>query len=63
MMIVTVTVRIPKSSRRRGGMEYISHALRRKMEEVEVAKRVGELFSRISEEEIVNWIKEARKER
>jgi len=37
--------------------------LRRKMEEVEAAKRVGELFSRISEEEVVSWIKEARKER
>jgi post-segregation antitoxin (ccd killing protein) len=75
MMSVTVTVRIPKELKeeaKRHGIN-ISHVLRRaleeelrrrKMEEVEeAAKRVGELFSRIPEEEIVNWIKKARKER
>ncbi|WP_237558863.1 type II toxin-antitoxin system CcdA family antitoxin [Candidatus Methanodesulfokora washburnensis] len=75
MMSVTVTVRIPKELKeeaKRHGIN-ISHVLRRaleeelrrrKMEEVEeAAKRVGELFSRIPEEEIVNWIREARKER
>ncbi|RSN72341.1 MAG: hypothetical protein DSO07_00865 [Thermoproteota archaeon] len=74
-MSVTVTVRIPKELKeeaKRHGIN-ISHVLRRaleeelrrrKMEEVEeAAKRVGELFSRIPEEEIVNWIREARKER
>jgi antitoxin CcdA len=75
MMSVTVTVRIPKELKeeaKRHGIN-ISYVLRRaleeelrrrKMEEVEeAARRVGELFSRIPEEEIVNWIKKARKER
>jgi post-segregation antitoxin (ccd killing protein) len=75
MMSVTVTVRIPKELKEeaeRHGIN-ISHVLRRALEEElrkrkikeveEAAKRAGELFSRIPEEEIVNRIKKARKER
>jgi post-segregation antitoxin (ccd killing protein) len=75
MMSVTVTVRIPKELKeeaRRYDIS-ISHVVRRALEEElrrrkledarEAAKRVGEFFSKLSEEEIVEWIKMARRER
>jgi predicted transcriptional regulator len=75
MMSVTVTVRIPKELKEEAERYRIniSHVLRRALEEElrrrkikevdKAANRVGELFSRIPEKEIVNWIKKARKER
>jgi post-segregation antitoxin (ccd killing protein) len=75
MMSVTVTVRIPKELKeeaRRYDIS-ISRVVRRALEEElrrrkledarEAAKRVGEFFSKLSEEEIVEWIKMARRER
>jgi antitoxin CcdA len=75
MMSVTVTVRIPKELKeeaRRYDIS-ISRVVRRALEEElrrrkledarEAAKRVGEFFSKLSEEEIVKWIKMARRER
>ena len=75
MMSVTVTVRIPKELKEEARRYDISisrivrRALeeelrRRKLEDArEAAKRVGEFFSKLSEEEIVEWIKMARRER
>jgi len=74
-MSVTVSVRIPrrlKEEAKRYGVnisEVARRALeeevrRRKLEEAAAAaRRVGELFSRISAEEIVEWLREARRER
>jgi post-segregation antitoxin (ccd killing protein) len=75
MMSVTVTVRIPKELKEEARRYDISisrivrRALeeelrRRKLEDArEAAKRVGEFFSKLSEEEVVEWIKMARRER
>jgi len=74
-MSVTVSVRIPKELKeeaKRYGInisEVARRALeeevrRRKLEEAAAAaKRVGELLSRIPEGEIVEWLREARRER
>jgi len=75
MMSVTITVRIPKELReeaRRYGIS-ISHVVRRALEEEvkkkkledarEAAKRVGEFFSKLPEEDVVEWIKMTRRER
>jgi len=74
-MSVTVSVRIPRRLRdeaKRYGInisEVARRALeeevkRRKLEEAAAAaRRVGELFSRISVEEMVEWLREARRGR
>jgi len=74
-MSVTVSVRIPRRLRdeaKRYGIN-ISEVARRALEEevrrrkledaAAAARRVGELFSRISTEEIVEWLREARRGR
>ena len=74
-MSVTVSVRIPRRLRdeaercginisevARGALE--EEVRRRKLEEAAAAaRRVGELFSRISVEEMVGWLREARRGR
>ena len=74
-MSVTVSVRIPRRLRdeaKRYGIsisEVARRALeeevrRRKLEEAAAAaRRVGELLSRISVEEMVEWLREARRGR
>jgi len=75
IMSVTITVRIPKKLKeeaKKYGInisQIVRKALeeelrKRKLEEArEAAKRIGEFFSKIPEEEIVEWIKMTRKER
>jgi len=74
-MSVTVSVRIPrelKEEAKRYGInisEVARRALeeevrRRKLEEaMAVARRIGEILSKIPEEEMVKWLREAREER
>ena len=74
-MSVTVSVRIPrelKEEAKRYGInisEVARRALekevkRRKLEEaMTAARRIGEILSKIPEEEMVKWLREAREER
>ncbi|MGC8932445.1 MAG: type II toxin-antitoxin system CcdA family antitoxin [Candidatus Methanodesulfokora sp.] len=74
-MSVTITVKVPKELKeeiKRMGIninEVVRRALeeelkRKKMEEAMMAaKCVGELLSKLPEEEIVEWIRKARRER
>ena len=74
-MSVTVSVRIPrelKEEAKRYGInisEVARRALeeevrRRKLEEaMAAARRIGEILSKIPEEEMVKWLREAREER
>jgi Arc/MetJ-type ribon-helix-helix transcriptional regulator len=74
-MSVTVSVRIPKKLRdeaKRYGIN-ISEVARRALEEevkkrqleeaTMAARRLGEIFSKIPQGEIVEWLREARRER
>jgi len=74
-MSATISVRIPKELKeeiKKYGIN-ISHVVRKALEEElrkkkieearEAAKRLGEFFSKIPEEEIIEWIKMSKKER
>jgi post-segregation antitoxin (ccd killing protein) len=74
-MSTTITVRIPKELKEEIKKYHvnINDVVRRALEEEvrkkklenarEAAKRVGELFSKLPEEEFVEWIKMVRREK